>query len=215
MAFPKGRRKTHCKNGHAFTEDNIYWYYIASKGYWAMLCRECRKAVSKERAEEKKRHNNYVRTQVVDSRKLSERIPDKWHQLVYTEPNTGCWIWAYALTEAGYGKLEGRGAHIFFYETFKGSIPEGRQIHHKCNNRPCVNPDHLEAVSPQLNIDFRDLGKELPKYCRRGHEYTPENTYIKPSNGKRKCKECRRIEERELYYQGKRANSPEWRKGNQ
>ena len=43
-------------------------------------------------------------------------------------------------------------AHRFAYEMFVGAIPEGMQIDHLCQNKRCVNPEHMELVTPGENI---------------------------------------------------------------
>jgi hypothetical protein len=79
----------------------------------------------------------------------------------YLEEDRGhgspCWIWQRAKSPAGYGMVNignrtWRGAHRVMFERFKGSIPIGLQLDHLCVQPLCVNPDHLEAVSPAENV---------------------------------------------------------------
>lgn len=86
---------------------------------------------------------------------------------VQYEPNTGCWLWAGALMSSGYGHMlhEGRyiGTHRLAYKLFVGDIPDGLVICHRCDVKPCVNPDHLWAGTTQENlIDCRDKGRLRP-----------------------------------------------------
>ncbi len=68
--------------------------------------------------------------------------------------DTGCWIWQHHLLH-GYGVITSNRrrtqAHRYYYEQTKGSIPEGMILDHLCRNRSCVNPDHMEPVTPATN----------------------------------------------------------------
>ena len=67
-----------------------------------------------------------------------------------------CWNWTGRLDIGGYGRFSrGSGhwtkAHRTAYELYKGPIPEGLVVRHMCNNRKCVNPDHLEVGTHKDN----------------------------------------------------------------
>jgi hypothetical protein len=108
-----------------------------------------------------------------------------------------CWSWTGAVSNT-YGRIAAAQrtsylAHRAAYETFAGPIPDGQQIDHLCRNRICINPAHLEAVTQQVNL-ARGNGvyavNARKTHCKRGHEFTSENTLIQ--QGTRKCRACKR-----------------------
>lgn len=124
-----------------------------------------------------------------------QRLPPRFWSKVTINPETGCWEWTASVRRRGYGRYGGANnqlpAHRVSYEALIGPIPDGLQIDHLCRVTGCVNPAHLEPVTQQENIRrAKRVRGTLPDHCRRGHAYTPENTYLNPSGGYRVCRTC-------------------------
>lgn len=83
------------------------------------------------------------------------RPEDRFEQQYEVNEETGCWEWTGTRHNFGYGQfgVDGgtMGAHRYSYKLHNDGIPDGAHICHKCNNPPCVNPDHLYAGSPKSN----------------------------------------------------------------
>lgn len=66
---------------------------------------------------------------------------------------TPCWIWQRGLSHNGYGLFSSGGrAHAVLWSRIHGKVPSGKQLDHLCSVAACVNPDHLEAVVPTINV---------------------------------------------------------------
>lgn len=105
-----------------------------------------------------------------------------------------CWLWTGKTNGRGYGKLYYGGrterAHRLSFKLFRHDIPDELVIDHLCNNKVCVNPEHLDAVTQQVNVGRYYAAKAPKPVCVNGHAMTYHNTY---QYGNRKiCKECKR-----------------------
>lgn len=108
---------------------------------------------------------------------------------------TNCWEWQRTKKAAGYGHMGLKGkymnAHRYFYQRLVGPIKPGLQIDHLCRNRGCVNPEHMETVTPKVNV-LRSNSlfaiNARKTECPKGHEYSYLNTYV--HDGKRHCRTC-------------------------
>lgn len=119
--------------------------------------------------------------------------PRFWAKVTKTET---CWLWTGSSTKAGYGQFTVNRktimAHRYSYELVNGPIPEGLHMDHLCKVTSCVNPAHLEAVTPYVNLMRADNPSAINKRrtkCKNGHPLSGDNLAIR-KNGNRKCIAC-------------------------
>lgn len=108
------------------------------------------------------------------------------------EKTASCWNWIGHVTASGYGQY-GQGlrrtyTHRWIYEYTYGIRLGDLHIHHKCKNRKCVNPEHLQAMTQGKHSRLELTGRRTT-HCQRGHEFTENTTYTSPK-GIRRCKLC-------------------------
>ena len=96
-------------------------------------------------------------TKHYQSLRRSGELPLYRHEPHWEIQDDGCWIWTRKVRSDGYGvKSTGKAtsirAHRWTYEAYIGPIPEGLELDHLCNVRACVNPEHLEPVTREVNM---------------------------------------------------------------
>ena len=112
-----------------------------------------------------------------------------------------CWPWLAGLS-GGYGSFHlnheyppTRLAHqVSYFIHFGVDVRNsGKHVHHSCENKKCVNPKHLELLNPRTHMlegTSPPAIQARQTHCKRGHEFTPENTYT--YRGMRHCRTCHR-----------------------
>lgn len=125
-------------------------------------------------------------------------ILERFEEKYCPEPNTGCWLWTAG--EGGtsrkgintYGVFAGGYAHRWAYEHFKGPIPRGLTVDHKCRQTFCVNPEHMRLVSGIENIMAGNgvgVKNKNKTHCPAGHPLSGKNLYR--SRRGRECRICK------------------------
>lgn len=127
------KRKTHCKRGHEFNEENTY---IIRK---SRVCKECAKIGMI------KYKNNKIFGIKSNHHKNYSPIERVLNNLI--EDTNGCLIWSGQVDENGIGVITVDGKYStpqrIIYKEYKGEIPYGFSIYRKCGNKLCCALKHL------------------------------------------------------------------------
>lgn len=129
---------------------------------------------------------------------------ESFFRRISVDQGTKCWNWTGSLNQKKYGQFNviingvsrGVKAHRVSYSIFKKDIEPGMTIDHRCKNRKCVNPDHLEEVTRAHNTlnnsDSITAKNKRKTHCMRGHELFGGNLRI-DSRGNRACFKCAQV----------------------
>lgn len=108
----------------------------------------------------------------------------------------GCWIYKGTTSNYGHCRVTFKGfstsAHRAIYCLVVEDVPTDLVVDHLCRVPACVNPDHLEPVTPWENVRRGDAPTAIharKTHCIHGHPFDEANTYIVPKGG-RKCRAC-------------------------
>lgn len=85
----------------------------------------------------------------IEGHQMRNRKTLSTYKVTDTGYETPCWLWTGAIDPVGYGRYGAEYvlAHRVSYEERHGSIPGGLDLHHRCRQRNCINPDHLEPLT--------------------------------------------------------------------
>lgn len=109
-----------------------------------------------------------------------------------------CWIWQGSVDTTGYGLIRIGGSLKKVHRAYLSALGhdiDGKEVDHLCRVHRCCRPDHLELVTHRENV-LRGIGptavNAAKTECVNGHEYTPENTFLRANGRGRDCRICRR-----------------------
>lgn len=137
--------------------------------------------------------------------KVIRRFNKKWMPI----SDISCWIWIAAEDSNGCARLlvdyKNEKASRVSWQIHKGQIPDGLHVLHKCDNRLCVNPDHLFLGTHDDNMrDMTAKGRHFLKkrtHCKNGHLLEGYN--LLPNLAYRVCRMCTNENYRKRYWKAK------------
>lgn len=125
-------------------------------------------------------------------------MPNRFWAKVDVRGEDDCWEWLGGKYTNGYGTIAlpySKGAistSRYSAMLHFGMFDKRLHVLHTCDNRTCVNPNHLYLGDNIQNIADKVARRRHPghsqTHCKHGHELTPDNLYI--YHGRRNCRAC-------------------------
>lgn len=146
------------------------------------------------------------------------KLPRHIQAAIAIDLDTGCWLWQRSKSKDGYGwaSLNNKTyqAHRLAYKLLRGEPAAGLVIDHLCRCRHCVNPDHMEQVTPAENLLRSPLAGAGQKQCIKcGGEFS----WIGKAKPQRRCLACAAAQRRAYRALNKEhlaAKQREWNEAN-
>lgn len=135
----------------------------------------------------------------VSEARAAEYYKEALEENCIPEPNSGCLFWLGALS-GGYGTIDSYLVHRLVYVLNYGNIPEGRDIHHTCKTKSCLELRHLTAWTPSWH-KLQHVNSGRGNVCKHGHDLDTHGAwrYEYRRDKRLRCMECERIRARRAY----------------
>lgn len=123
-------------------------------------------------------HGKIYNNRIYHKRDVMERLREKY----VVDKATGCWNWTGKLMWHGYGRMEidenQMYAHRASWFIHHGEIPDGLFVCHHCDNKKCVNPEHLYLGTAQQNMNDAVARNRFPLGTKRKNTKLTEDQVV-------------------------------------